>query len=119
MIILRLSALSGSVDETEVAKTVIKRTDKSEKMIDLQHKSTAPLYMPDGTPAPYVMTAEELIIFLRLDGGKSNPHNTLEYYRKRRMLRATRIGKVNFYTQPEVIIFLERISGGNTQGSSF
>jgi hypothetical protein len=48
---------------------------------------SGPVYMPDGTPAPYVMTAEEAVKFLRLDtNGSKHPDTTLQYYIDEQML---------------------------------
>ena len=69
-----------------------------------------PTYMVDGDgirPVPEVMTEEEVIRMLRLDEAK-NPRQTLQYYRERGLLRATRIGRWLRYTRTEVLRFLER-----------
>jgi len=66
--------------------------------------------MVDGDgirPVPEVMTEEEVIRMLRLDEAK-NPRQTLQYYRERGLLRATRIGRWLRYTRTEVLRFLER-----------
>lgn len=71
-----------------------------------------PVHMPDGRPAPLVLTEEELLILFRLDEGSQGPKNpkyTLEYYRKQG-LRAVQIGKRLRYYLPDVIEFLENQS---------
>jgi hypothetical protein len=65
--------------------------------------------MPDGRPAPLILTEEELVILLRLDensGGPKNPAYTLAYYRKHG-LRSIQMGKRIRYYLPDVIEFLE------------
>jgi hypothetical protein len=65
--------------------------------------------MPDGRPAPLILTEEELVILLRLDensGGPKNPAYTLAYYRKRG-LRSIQMGKRIRYFLLDVIEFLE------------
>ena len=79
---------------------------------DTQSVHTYPVYMPNGNPAPLVLTEQELIILLRLDGesdGPKNPKYTLEYYRKQG-LRAIRIGKRLRYYLSDVIDFLDNHS---------
>ena len=50
------------------------------------------------TPCPPVLTAEEAVIYLRLDkGGAKQPLRTLEYYRASGMLPAVRLGKCTRY----------------------
>ncbi|MCJ7777766.1 MAG: hypothetical protein MUP16_05580, partial [Sedimentisphaerales bacterium] len=47
-------------------------------------------FMPDGRPAPAVMTSVEVIEFLRLDG---KGDRTLKYWRDIGLLRGVRLGK--------------------------
>jgi hypothetical protein len=71
-----------------------------------------PVYMPDGRPAPVILTEEELITLLRLDkdsGGPKNPAYTLAYYRKHG-LRAIQMGKRIRYFLPDVLDFLSNQS---------
>lgn len=73
-------------------------------------------YFADGTVVPDLMTEEEAIKFLRLDGEETkNPQTTLEYYRAEDRLKATRVGKRLRYLKSELLNFLEyqtqRISG--------
>ena len=70
-----------------------------------------PVYMPDGTPVPEVMTQEEAIHFLRLDEADlKNPATTLQYYRDKKILRGIRIGKTIRYTKEDLLNFLRNQS---------
>ena len=81
-------------------------------------KMEAVMYMPDGTPVPGVMLESELIQFLRLrELGIKKPENTLRYYRERGILKPTRIGNRNAYTQSSVYEFLEKLTGKNGKRS--
>ncbi len=78
----------------------------------------SPAVLPDGnggfTPCPELLTEEEAIRYLRLDGiGIENPTNTLRYYRKKGLLRATQVGKCIRYRRIELEIFLERLTETN------
>ena len=64
-------------------------------------------YMPDGSPAPEVLTEEETIRFLRLDENK-NAASTLKYYRNKNLIRGTLIGKKLRYTKKELLNFLSQ-----------
>jgi hypothetical protein len=69
------------------------------------------VYMTDGNggtqPAPYVLTDQELIAFLRLDTmALKKPLNTLKYYRGEGLLRSTRLSKGHVTTLPEAVRFL-------------
>jgi hypothetical protein len=65
-------------------------------------------FMPDGTPAPYVLTPELAVIFLQFDGEVKNPENTLKYYREKRMLKGTYYGKRCRYSLKELCDFVDR-----------
>ncbi len=69
-------------------------------------------YYPDGTPVPDLLTEQEAIRFLRLDGddGPKNPRLTLQHYRDEDILRATRVGKKLRYTRTELLRFLEKMT---------
>jgi hypothetical protein len=68
------------------------------------------VYMPDGTPAPYVMTADDAVKFLRLDtNGNKHPDTTLQYYIDEQMLVAITIGKCRKYPLPELLRFIDRL----------
>ncbi len=73
--------------------------------------SMSPVYMPDGVPAPYVMTAQDAIRFLRLDTNDTkHPESTLDYYQKEGLLYPVTIGKTRKYPLPELLRFIERLS---------
>ena len=70
-----------------------------------------PVYMPNGIPAPEVMTAQEACIFLRLDQADlKNPATTLQYYRDKGELKGIRIGKSIRYTKEDLLTFLRNQS---------
>ena len=70
-----------------------------------------PVYMPDGTPAPEVMTQQEACRFLRLDEADlKNPASTLQYYRDKGYLTGVRIGKTIRYTKEDLLNFLRNQS---------
>lgn len=74
--------------------------------------------LPDGnggfTSCPELLTEEEAIRFLRLDNiNVDNPSNTLRYYRKKGLLRATQVGKCIRYRRIELENFLERLTETN------
>ena len=72
---------------------------------------TSTVYMPDGTPAPYVLTAQEAIKFLRIDtNGTKHPEATLEHYQQEGLLFPVTIGKCRKYPLPELLRFIERLS---------
>ena len=77
-----------------------------------------PVVLPDGnggfTPCPDLLTEEEAIRFLRLDFiGVGDPANTLRYYRKRGLLRATQVGKCIRYRRIELEKMLDRLTETN------
>ena len=61
-------------------------------------------FMPDGRPAPLVLTADEVIFLLRLDG--NSPERTLKFYRDEGLLKGIRIGRRVRYPLSEVLRFL-------------
>ena len=62
-------------------------------------------------PCPELLTPEEAIQFLRLDiDGPGNPLKTLEYYRNKKLLQATRVGRKLFYMRSELMKFLELLT---------
>ena len=70
-----------------------------------------PTVLPDGnggfTPCPNLLTEAEAVLYLRLDTlGRKDPTKTLQYYREKHLLKATRIGNVNFYTRESLDEFL-------------
>jgi hypothetical protein len=63
-------------------------------------------------PAPYLLTEDETIRLLRLDGG-DDPYSSLKRYRNKGQLRATQVGKHVRYRLPDVIRFLEKATEEN------
>lgn len=64
------------------------------------------IYMPDGRPAPLVMTPEEAGKLLRIEG--VNVQTTLDRYRKEGRLRGTQVSGRVLYTVPEILAFLKK-----------
>lgn len=63
-------------------------------------------HMPDGTPAPAIMTTDEVIRFLRLDQiAVKKPEATLDYYRQRG-LPAKQIGRAVRFVLSDVMEFV-------------
>lgn len=76
---------------------------------------TAPAVLPDGnggfSPCPELLTEAEAIRYLRLDiDGPAKPENTLRYYREKKKLKGTRIGKRVFYARKALDEFLEKMT---------
>ena len=76
---------------------------------------TAPTVMPDGDggwqPCPPLLTEEEAIRYLRLDiDGPTQPENTLKYYRGKKKLKGTRVGKQLRYRRKSLDEFLEKMT---------
>lgn len=69
-------------------------------------------FMPDGRPAPWVMTEDDLVEFLRIQNVKFT-HNTIERIRQKYGLRGTQLGKAVRYQLPDVLRTLERIATEN------
>ena len=69
------------------------------------------VYMPDGSPAPFVLTSQEAVRFLRLDtNGTKYPEASLDHYQKEGLLCPITIGKCRKYPLPELLRFVERLS---------
>lgn len=66
--------------------------------------------IPDGNggyvACPDVLTEDEAIRYLRLDG-TPHPARTLKYYRERGLLRSTIVGRRSVYRRVELERFLE------------
>lgn len=62
-------------------------------------------------PCPSVLTQDEAILYLRLDKQSANPLKTLKYYRDKKTLRATKIGKNLLYARTELDRFIEKMTG--------
>jgi hypothetical protein len=74
------------------------------------NKNLAVAFLPDGRPAPAVLTAEETALFLRL-GGNGKAERTLKYWRDQGLLRGVRLGKTLRYRLCDVEAFLDRKTG--------
>ena len=79
---------------------------------------STPTVLPDGnggfTPCPELLTEEEAIRFLRLDCiDIEEPANTLRYYRRKGLLRATQVGKCIRYRHVELEKLLDRLTETN------
>ena len=72
-----------------------------------------PAVLPNGkgefTFCPEVLTPLEAALYLRLDPN-GNWKQTLRYYREKKKLKATRIGKRIVYTRKELHAFTERMT---------
>jgi hypothetical protein len=76
--------------------------------------SAAFLPGPQASPCPELLTQDEAVRYLRLDLiATNNPGETLAYYRRRGLLRATQVGKCVRYRRVEIERFLERITDEN------
>jgi hypothetical protein len=61
-------------------------------------------------PVPYVLTADEVVRFTRLDETSAEfPERNLAHYRKMGALRGTQIGWNVRYTLPDVLDFVEML----------
>ena len=68
------------------------------------------IFLPDGRPAPAVLTADETIELLRLDA--QTGLRTLKYYRDEGLLTGVRIGRKVRYPLSEVLRFLSEKTDG-------
>ena len=66
--------------------------------------------MPDGTLCPSVLTEDEALVFLRIDG-EANPRGTLKNYRSAGKIRVTMIGNRSFYAVEELVRFIRTQTG--------
>lgn len=87
---------------------------RKEKNINL---FMTPTVLPDGkggfTPCPELLTEDETIRYLRLDGdGSPDPVRTLTYYRNNGQLRAIKVGRKNRYRRRDLEVFLAEKSEG-------
>ena len=62
-------------------------------------------FLPDGRPAPAVLTAEEVAQFLRLNG---NGDRALKFWRDAGLLRGIRLGRTLRYRLSDVEAFLDK-----------
>lgn len=68
-------------------------------------------FLPDGSPAPYIMTEEEAIKFLRIDTNQTkHPEMTIQHYINQGLLIPVTIGKYRKYPLTELVKFIERLS---------
>jgi hypothetical protein len=98
----------GGAEQDEV-KSKRRRPQRETMIAGLnQLGSTATAFMPDGKPAPLVLTEAELIQLLRLDGsdGPKNPGETIRRYRGKGLLRGVQIGRAVRYPLAEIQRFL-------------
>ena len=65
-----------------------------------------PVYMPDGSIMPELLTEDEATIWLRLETEK-NSSRTLKYYRDKGQLRAVKIGTNLLYPKQELLSFID------------
>lgn len=77
---------------------------------------STPAVLPDGNggfvPCPELLTEEEAIRYLSLDiDGPTKPGNTLRYYREKKKLKATKIGKKLLYSRKSLDEFMDRMTG--------
>ena len=73
----------------------------------------APAVLPNGsggfTCCPEVLTPREAALYLRIDLN-GNWQQTLRYYREKKKLKATRIGRRIVYIRKELNIFTEKMT---------
>lgn len=62
------------------------------------------VFLPDGRPAPAILTAEETADLLRLEG--EHPERTLKFYRDEGQLTGVRLGRKVRYPLGEVLRFV-------------
>lgn len=72
----------------------------------LDEQTFSVVFLPDGRPAPAVLTAEETAELLRLDNG--DPLRTLKHYRDARELRGFRLGRKIRYRLDDVLEFVAK-----------
>ncbi len=66
------------------------------------------IYMPDGRPAPFLLTEAEAAEILRIDTcSVKNPSATLARYRAGGALRGIRVSRRILYPLNEIIRFVE------------
>ena len=66
--------------------------------------------MPDGTPAPALLTEAEAIRFLRIDAtGVRFPRDAFQRYRQRGQIKGKMVGRCVRYPLSEVVKFVDRL----------
>ena len=69
---------------------------------------SAPVFLPGGTPAPPLLTEEEVILVLRLrECGCTKPEYTLQRLRDSGRLKAIRVTRRSSYRLQDVLAYLE------------
>lgn len=67
-----------------------------------------PHAMPDGRPAPTLLTAKEAVAFLRLETtSRKNPDKSLQFYRDNGELEFIRLGRDAMYPLEALLKFLK------------
>lgn len=83
--------------------------------MDTEQQKFVVTFLPDGRPAPGVLTADEVVSLLRLEG--PHPERTLKFYRDEGALVGVRLGKKVRYPLDEVLRFLsEKAAKSKTSG---
>ena len=72
--------------------------------MNLDSQTFPVVFLPDGRPAPLVLTADETASLLRLEG--DHPQRCLKYWRDAGELKGVRLGKRIRYPLFEVLRFL-------------
>ena len=68
------------------------------------------VYMPDGRPAPILMTESEVIQMLRLEEcGASRPEYAMQRLRDSGRLKSIRISRKSAYRLSDVLNYLEQL----------
>ena len=62
--------------------------------------------MPNGKPAPTVLTEAQAIEFLRLNETSRSPARTLQYWRSSGKIRSAKISRAHTYHLEDLIAFL-------------
>ena len=68
------------------------------------------VFLPSGKSCPELLTEAEAAQYLRIDNQTAKPTRTLRYYRERKKLKGTRIGKNLLYSRRELDRFIEQMT---------
>lgn len=63
------------------------------------------IYMPNGKPAPYAMTAQQVMELWQVES--ANPEKTLDYYRGKGLLRGVQLSRSVRFLLPDVVQFMQ------------
>lgn len=74
--------------------------------MDIDEQIFSVMFLPDGRPAPAILTSDETISLLRLEG--NSPERTLKFYRDEGLLVGIRIGRKVRYPLSEIMRFLAK-----------